>query len=193
MNILLERVKMASWGKRRVTSYSKGMKQRIGIAQALINDPELVILDEPTVGLDPEGRSEIREMIGELREEGRTVFINTHLLAELEQVADRVAILSKGELVKEGGLQELMAVKRQYLLRTAGGIPPELADALRAENMVVGEDEILIDSSGPESVQPVIDALRARQIVIRAVEEKKLSLEELYFDAVRGAQEGGAQ
>ena len=193
MNILLERVKMASWGKRRVTSYSKGMKQRIGIAQALINDPELVILDEPTDGVDPEGRSEIREMIGELREEGRTVFINTHLLAELEQVADRVAILSKGELVKEGGLQELMAVKRQYLLRTAGGIPPELADALRAENMVVGEDEILIDSSGPESVQPVIDALRARQIVIRAVEEKKLSLEELYFDAVRGAQEGGAQ
>jgi len=192
MEVLLARVKMSHWGKRRVTSYSKGMKQRIGIAQALINDPEIVFLDEPTDGVDPEGRSEIREMIGELREEGRTVFINTHLLAELEQVADRVGILSKGELVREGLLRELMAVKRQYEIRIDGGIPPDLAEGLRADKVTVEGARILIDAAGPEPVQPVIDALRARQIVIRSVEEQRLSLEELYFDAVRGAQEGGA-
>ena len=193
MAVLLDRVKMTDWAKRRVTSYSKGMKQRVGIAQALVNDPDIVFLDEPTDGVDPEGRREIREMISQLREEGRTVFINTHLLAELEQVADRVGILSKGELVRVGKLTDLMAVKRQYVVRTGGDLPPDLAEALRADAVVVTGSRLVIDSPGPEPVQPVIDALRARQVVIRSVEEQGLSLEELYLEAVRGTQEGDRQ
>ena len=110
---LLERVGMGQWAKRRLRTYSKGMRQRVGLAQALVNDPELVFLDEPTDGVDPGGRKEIRELMVAMRDEGRTVFVNSHLLSELEQVADRVAILSRGRVVMEGGLEELMQAGRQ--------------------------------------------------------------------------------
>ena len=111
---LLAQVEMSDWAGRKVSSYSKGMKQRIGIAQALVNDPELVFLDEPTDGVDPGGRIRIRKIIEGLREEGRTVFVNSHLLSEIEQVADRIAILSKGSIVREGRIGELMADRREY-------------------------------------------------------------------------------
>ncbi|MCK6476890.1 MAG: ABC transporter ATP-binding protein [Phycisphaerales bacterium] len=90
---LLELVGMKEWGDTKVKGYSKGMRQRVGIAQALVNDPELVVLDEPTDGVDPVGRRDIRAILSRLREQGRTVFLNSHLLSELEMVCDRVAIL----------------------------------------------------------------------------------------------------
>ncbi|MCA9311490.1 MAG: ABC transporter ATP-binding protein, partial [Phycisphaerales bacterium] len=86
---LLELVGMADWAGSKIGGYSKGMRQRIGIAQALINDPELVLLDEPTDGVDPGGRRDIRAILSHMRSEGRTVFINSHILSELEQVCDR--------------------------------------------------------------------------------------------------------
>src|SRR5436190_3963271 len=87
---LLDMVGMTAWGTKRVRGYSKGMRQRVGIAQALMNDPDLVVLDEPTDGVDPVGRRDIRAICSQLRDEGRTVFINSHLLSELEMVCDRV-------------------------------------------------------------------------------------------------------
>ncbi|NNC88787.1 MAG: ABC transporter ATP-binding protein [Akkermansiaceae bacterium] len=193
---LLERVKMSEWQRRKVSTYSKGMKQRIGIAQALVNDPEVVFLDEPTDGVDPEGRRDIRNLVRELRDEGRTVFINTHLLTELEQVADRVGILSKGRLVREGTLEELTAAQRQYELRTQGPIPPGLAERLRAGGATTGGNTVTIDAQGPEPMQPVIDLLRSEEIMIRSMHEKRLSLEELFLEAVQdgpGDGEGGAR
>ena len=92
---------------RKISTYSKGMLQRIGLAQALVNDPELVLLDEPTDGVDPVGRREVLDVLGRLREQGKTVFINSHALSELETICDRVAILAKGQVAMQGTLEDL--------------------------------------------------------------------------------------
>jgi ABC-2 type transport system ATP-binding protein len=104
---LLETVGMTTWADAKVATYSKGMMQRIGVANALVNDPELVILDEPTDGVDPVGRREIRDVLLALRGQGKTVFVNSHLLSELEMISDRVAILVAGRVVRQGTLDEL--------------------------------------------------------------------------------------
>jgi len=111
---LLELVGMLDWRHKKVRSYSKGMRQRVGIAQALINDPEIVLLDEPTDGVDPVGRRDIRRIVERIRDEGRTVLLNSHLLSELEMVCDRVAILVQGRLHQQGTLDELTADQQRY-------------------------------------------------------------------------------
>jgi ABC-2 type transport system ATP-binding protein len=116
---LLDLVGMSGWSAKRVRSYSKGMRQRIGIAQALVNDPELVLLDEPTDGVDPVGRRDIRNICLRLKEEGRTVFLNSHLLSELEMVCDRVAILVRGIVSSQGTIDELTEHQQHYLIELA--------------------------------------------------------------------------
>ena len=105
---VLKLVDMESARKRLIKTYSKGMQQRVGLAQALINNPDLLILDEPTSGLDPIGRMKVREIIQRLKNEGKTVFFSSHELGEVETVCDRVAILSKGELKAEGRVSDLV-------------------------------------------------------------------------------------
>lgn len=106
---LIALVEMGHAAKRPIKSYSKGMQQRIGLAQALINDPDLLILDEPTSGLDPLGRMKVREIIQRLKSEGKTVFFSSHEMGEVETVCDRVAILHQGQLQAEGRVQDLVA------------------------------------------------------------------------------------
>ena len=101
--------------------YSKGMKQRIGFAQALINDPEIVFLDEPMSGLDPVGRYQMREIILSLKKVGKTLFLNSHILSDVEQVCDRIAILSQGQLICTGSLDELLGKPETYHVRGKGG------------------------------------------------------------------------
>lgn len=113
---LLELVGMSDWANTRVKGYSKGMRQRVGIAQALMNEPAIVLLDEPTDGVDPQGRRDIRRMIEQLKEQGRTVFLNSHLLSELEMVCERVAILVKGEVKTQGTISELTDPRTFYEL-----------------------------------------------------------------------------
>lgn len=108
---ILKLVELEHARKRQIRTYSKGMQQRAGLAQALINDPDLLILDEPTSGLDPLGRMKVRDIIQRLRNDGKTVFFSSHELGEVETVCDRVAILHEGELKVEGSVEEL---KRQY-------------------------------------------------------------------------------
>ena len=105
---LLKLVELDAARKRPIKTYSKGMQQRVGLAQALINDPDLLILDEPTSGLDPLGRMKVREIIQRLKNEGKTVFFSSHELGEVETVCDRVAIIHEGELKVEGRVSELM-------------------------------------------------------------------------------------
>jgi ABC-2 type transport system ATP-binding protein len=113
--------------KKQLRQYSKGMLQRIGMAQALINDPELVFLDEPMSGLDPVGRKQMREIIMSLKAAGKTVFFNSHVLAEVEQICDRIAILSEGEMICIGALNELLAANdSNYQVRGIGGDREEL-------------------------------------------------------------------
>ncbi len=108
---ILKLVELEHARKRQIRTYSKGMQQRAGLAQALINDPDLLILDEPTSGLDPLGRMKVRDIIQRLRNDGKTVFFSSHELGEVETVCDRVAILHQGELKVEGSVEEL---KQQY-------------------------------------------------------------------------------
>ena len=126
---LLETVGMKAWGEKKLGTYSKGMRQRIGLAQALVNEPEIVFLDEPTDGVDPEGRIDIRKMIEGMKAEGRTVFVNSHLLGEVEQVADQVAILSHGKVIRSGSVEELTGTGQHFELRTQGPVPPPTAGA----------------------------------------------------------------
>jgi ABC-2 type transport system ATP-binding protein len=113
-----------------VGTYSKGMLQRIGLAQALVHDPRLVILDEPTAGVDPVGSAEMCDLIMKLKQQGKTVLITSHLLAQIEDVCDRVAILDRGRLIVEGSLQELVGQRdRQALI--VDPLPPAELAALR--------------------------------------------------------------
>ncbi len=112
---LLKLVELTDAGRRPIKSYSKGMQQRVGLAQALINNPDLLILDEPTSGLDPLGRMKVREIIQRLKNEGKTVFFSSHELGEVETVCDRVAIIHQGELKVEGRVDDLVAQYRAGL------------------------------------------------------------------------------
>ncbi len=111
----------ASARKKQMRRYSKGMLQRVGIAQALINDPEVVFLDEPMSGLDPLGRARVREIIEQLKARGKTVFFNSHVLADVEKICDRVALLDGGELVCMGAIDELLGQSQGYRVRGRGG------------------------------------------------------------------------
>jgi ABC-2 type transport system ATP-binding protein len=107
--------------KKLMRRYSKGMLQRVGMAQALINDPDLVFLDEPMSGLDPLGRYQMREIILALKAEGKTIFFNSHILSEVEQICDRIAILAQGELICTGSLDELLGTENSYHVKGIGG------------------------------------------------------------------------
>ncbi|MBE9052644.1 ABC transporter ATP-binding protein [Nostocales cyanobacterium LEGE 11386] len=112
---------LADARKKLMRRYSKGMLQRVGMAQALINDPELIFLDEPMSGLDPVGRYQMREIILSLKAAGKTIFFNSHILSEVEQICDRVAILSQGELICSGSLHELLGTGSTYHVKGQGG------------------------------------------------------------------------
>jgi ABC-2 type transport system ATP-binding protein len=120
VNELLDLVGLNKARDRRLGTYSKGMLQRIGLAQALIHDPRLVVLDEPTAGVDPAGSREIRDLITDLKRRGITVLLSSHLLAQAQEICDRIGILAEGALVREGRLQELIAIENQTELVIAG-------------------------------------------------------------------------
>ncbi|MEM8612250.1 MAG: ABC transporter ATP-binding protein [Cyanobacteria bacterium P01_H01_bin.105] len=107
--------------KKQLRQYSKGMLQRIGMAQALINDPDIIFLDEPMSGLDPTGRYQVREVILSLKDQGKTIFFNSHILADVEVICDRIAILDQGELICLGSLQELLGSPDAYFVKGQGG------------------------------------------------------------------------
>ena len=126
---VLDLVGLSGRGDDRIRSYSKGMTQRIGLAQAIIHDPELVLLDEPTSALDPVGRREVRDLIRSLRERGMTIFLNSHLLSEIELVCDRVAIVDRGRVVRSGRLSDLIGAVAELAV-SVDRIDPKLLELL---------------------------------------------------------------
>lgn len=186
---LLELVGMAKWSDVRVGKYSKGMRQRVGLAQALSSDPDLVMLDEPTDGVDPVGRREIRDLMLEMKRRGKTVFVNSHLLSEVETVCERVAILVQGQVAKQGTIEELTAGTRRYEIEFTGPTPAPAASvgaSLGATERVGDAGSRTLDVPGAEAdaIQPLIDALRAGGATIRAVRPVRQSLEDLFMQAV---------
>jgi ABC-2 type transport system ATP-binding protein len=139
---LLELVGLTKARKRRLGTYSKGMLQRIGLAQALIHEPKLLVLDEPTAGVDPAGSRQIRDLIVDLKRRGITVLLSSHLLAQAQEICDRVAILADGALVREGRLEELIAIENQTELVVAN-----------ASSGLVDEIESLISRSNAKLIE----------------------------------------
>ena len=125
---LLELVGLTSSGDRRLSGYSKGMLQRIGLAQAIVQEPKLVVLDEPTAGVDPAGAREIRDLILSLKERGITVLLSSHLLEQVQEICDRVGILANGALVREGSLQDLLAIENRTDLVFENASPKLLSE-----------------------------------------------------------------
>jgi ABC-2 type transport system ATP-binding protein len=187
---LLDQVGLASRMYHKIRTYSKGMKQRTGIAQAVFHDPELIFLDEPTDGVDPVGRREIREMIDERRRKGATVFVNSHLLGEIELMCDRVAIMQKGELIREGTVQELTAQRGVYVLGVDGGRFPE--DEIQKMGSAVrgSRDRWEVTLADGQSIEPVLQLVRDKGLRLTHMVEKKQTLEDIFVTLVEAAEPG---
>lgn len=212
---LLKLVGMTDWATQPVASYSKGMRQRLGLAVALVASPDLVVLDEPTDGVDPVGRKEIRDVLLALRAEGRTVFVNSHLLGELEMVCDRVAIMNKGQVVRQGTIRGLTEDSRRYeilckgvpttpdfdaeLARMSASVSrraaatPSAAPPTGGPEPALNPDETLVSlgSSEAEAAQPVLDFLRARRVTILSMRPIRQSLEDLFLATLRETGDSG--
>lgn len=183
---LLDLVGMSEWGNKKISTYSKGMMQRVGIAQALMNDPDLIVLDEPTDGVDPVGRRDIRDVLLQMKERGKTVFINSHLLSELEMVCDRVAILVQGKVSTQGTIDDLTADSQRYEIVIDGKEPAWVSeiDDLRAEARPSDQTVLILRSTDADRVQPIIDRLRSSQTIIHSIKPVRESLEDLFMRAV---------
>jgi ABC-2 type transport system ATP-binding protein len=183
---LLDIVKMRQWKKMKIKKYSKGMMQRLGLAQALINDPELIFLDEPTDGVDPIGRKEIRDILTSLKNEGKTILINSHLLSEVELVSDRVAILNLGKLIREGTVEELTSSKEIYKFEVEEKLNEEFFSSSLAGFQIINSKENLFEVSVADANQLnlLIDALRRESKIIKSVVPLKNTLEDIFISLI---------
>jgi len=184
---LLELVGMSQWQNTRIKKYSKGMMQRLGLAQALMNEPEVIFLDEPTDGVDPIGRHEIRDILLELKNTGKTIFLNSHLLAEVESVCDRVAILDKGKLIKTGPVAGLVGSKPAYrILVEESDLNIEKMIQEEYPKATITNSEITLTLEEALQVNGLIDLLRDNNINIISVTPVKISLEESFVMLIKG-------
>jgi ABC-2 type transport system ATP-binding protein len=187
-NALLEKVGLAHWAHVKTKRYSKGMLQRLGLAQALINDPQILFLDEPTDGVDPIGRKEIRDLLISLKEKGTTIFLNSHLLSEVEMISDRVAILNKGRIARTGTITDLTAQSLSYSIRLAAHVPEEILGRLRSTfpDIRRNDKELLVALKDKIELNIIIDTLRTAGIGIEGLTQQKASLEDLFIEAIKG-------
>lgn len=179
---LLDLVGLERWGEVRLRKYSKGMLQRLGLAQALMHRPRLLVLDEPTDGVDPLGRRHIRDILTAVEREGTTVFINSHLLSEVESYCREVAILHRGRIVKRGLLKELIAGSG-YDVVAAADVPRTLQNLPFAAAGVQNGRATFRFGSRME-MNAGVDALRAAGLEIESVAPRAGSLEDVFVDAV---------
>ena len=186
---LLDRVGLSKWMDRRVNVFSKGMRQRAGLAAALVNDPQIIFLDEPTDGVDPVGRVEIRDLLIQMRREGRTVFLNSHLLGEAEQVCDRVAILVQGRVVKQGSMADLQKEGSRQELTVRWGAASARPLPFRGMNIAPtvnadGSHQYVFSDLDTAAAQPALDAARAVGGEIISLIPMRQGLEELFMKVV---------
>jgi ABC-2 type transport system ATP-binding protein len=182
---LLEQVGMLKDCRRKVREYSKGMQQRLGLAQALVHRPELVFLDEPTDGVDPIGRAKIREMVVDLKNSGSTIFINSHLLNEVEMICDQVVIINHGEILRKGTIEEMTprtGTTEFELVRDPGDLAPLLAGVGKGFKQTGRLFELQLTD---EELDRTIDMTRAAGHTISGITRRRLSLEESFIDLVK--------
>ncbi len=187
---LLAKVKLDGYKGLKIGKYSRGMVQRLGIAQALLGDPELLVLDEPTSGLDPAGRKEVRDLILALKAEGKTIFLSSHILSEVEQICDRVIIIDRGHMLRTGTMQEMLAEDNRVEI-IVDQLPEELELAIKERGAMVERE--------PHRIRIAADAAQKRALTemlwaggcdVISLTPMKSSLEETFLKLVTA---GGAQ
>ncbi|MBE0689539.1 MAG: ABC transporter ATP-binding protein [Anaerolineae bacterium] len=186
---LIHQVGMSDRANRRAGGYSTGMKQRLGIAAALLSDPELIILDEPTNGLDPAGIQEMRRFIGALvKEQGKTVFLSSHMLGEVEQVCDRVAIINKGHIVREGKVGDLLAERARLRIDVT---PVEKASAILSDHWrVMVTDGVLLAEAARDDAPAIVRKLVEHDIQVFEVSPQRQSLESFFLSVTQEESDG---
>jgi ABC-2 type transport system ATP-binding protein len=184
---LLERVNLAGDMNKTISQYSKGMQQRIGLAQSLLNDPLLLFLDEPTGGLDPIAHIEIRDLILQFREEGKTVFISSHELSDVERICDRVAIINRGVIARQGKLEDLLRGGRIEVL--ADNVPDSVQATLEGPGKVVSlrNGRLILDVPEEEDINTILDLLRSKAAEVISVIPRRKRLEDLFVETVVSA------
>lgn len=186
---LLRQVGLEGAADLQLRKYSKGMLQRIGLAQALINDPLLVILDEPMSGLDPIGRREVKDLILRLKEEGKTILFSSHIIPDVEMICDRVGILVGGRLVKVGRLEEMLQVEIESVEVTASGVSDGLLGLIQryaSKPLVRSGDRVLICVRDEETLQEVLKFLVEAKARVHSVLPHRRSLEDYFLREVGG-------
>jgi len=188
VDLLLDWVGLSSAAEARIRTYSKGMQQRVGIAQALVHDPQVVFLDEPMSGLDPIGRKEIRDLILRLRSEGKTVFMNTHILTDVEMLCDRVAILVGGRIRYEGSPHEVLEGSERETDLVVDRLDPETAALLEQRGATLrGQGSRFEIRVAEKAVQEVLGLLVESRAEVLSVTPHRASLEQLFLSTVEGS------
>lgn len=164
--------------------YSRGMLQRIGLAQALLNDPALVILDEPMGGLDPIGRKEFRDIIVNLKKEGKTVFLSSHILQDIEMICDRVAIILAGEIINQGYLGDLISEKVLFTEVIIGGVPASEFDHL-GESVSTSGDRVLLKVYEERNINQVLSLVQQKKGKIISLIPRTETLEDIFVNMVK--------
>jgi ABC-2 type transport system ATP-binding protein len=192
-NDVLEVVKMTEWADKRIGKFSKGMKQRVAIAQAILHEPLIIILDEPTSGLDPRGMFEVREILIELKRKDYTVFMSSHLLNEVQDVCDEVALINRGMLLKSGPVQELINSNdvRRLEIRVKQKVSPEdLEKVSKLDNVsgleTAGDNVMVLSIKGGDDVQSaLLKEILALGLDVISFKESGVALENLYMSLIK--------
>lgn len=189
IDALVELVGLKGAENEQMRKYSKGMLQRIGLAQALMNDPKLVILDEPMSGLDPIGRKDVRDIILRLKEEGKTVFFSTHVLSDAEMICDEVGIIIKGRLRSKGKLEALLNPRVRSVEVCLSGVPRDELESLKSfsSGVIQRGGDFLIVLKEEMHLPSVIDWTTKRGGKIVSVVPRKESLEDIFMEEMKGA------
>ncbi len=193
---LLELVKLKEFENELIKNFSKGMKQRVGIAQSLINNPELLIFDEPASGLDPIGRREIRELIKTCASQGKTIFFSSHELGEVENICTRIGIIYRGKLLFEGDLDTLKVKQKQHIeikIKVDETVFMKRINKKFAKEILkvekVGQNLFIIELKERKEIYNLMDYLKAANAKILNISDKKGEVEEIFFEVIKEAVE----
>lgn len=178
----LEVVGLADRAGDKFGSYSLGMKQRLGVAAALLKDPELVILDEPTNGLDPQGMRDMRDLIVDLGRQGRTVILSSHLMGEVQQICERVAVIDRGRIVKEGTVEQLRGETELEVVATPTDTALATLRALSSVDTARTEDGRLLVKAGTRHTAEIVRSLVQAGVAVTGVRRRERELEDVFFD-----------